>query len=103
MVLHDRDRDSSLPSVLVEDLEDGHHVYTFPPCLEVKLVYDNPAYIKQQKEENESYQKARAEREAAVKAELAAKAKAREEQIKRDTEAMERKQLAELKAKYKDI
>ena len=67
--LFDKDRDGTLPTLYIEDIEDGV-IDSFPTTFETKLVYDNPVYLKQEKDAYESYAKARSEREEAVRQSL---------------------------------
>jgi len=101
--VEDKDRDSSLPPLYLEDIEDDHWFEEFPPSTEYKLVYENPDFLKQQALENLAYsakieEKKRIEKEAAE-----AKIKADREKRIQEQEAQERQQLAELKMKYESI
>ena len=101
--VEDKDRDSSLPPLYLEDIEDDHWFEEFPPSTEYKLVYENPDFLKQQALANLAYsakieEKKRIEKEAAE-----AKIKADREKRIQEQEAQERQQLAELKMKYESI
>lgn len=102
VVVSDRDRDSKLPYLYMEDIEEGHYIDQFPPSTEFKLVYDNPEYLKQRRLENVAYQAERNKKEEAAKTlKLAEEAKEKEERRLANIER-EKKLLAELKAKYED-
>jgi len=62
-VIEDTKRDPKLPTLFVEDNEDGTPVGVFPPGLEFKVVYENPEYLTQKKQEDEAYSRMRAEEE----------------------------------------
>lgn len=98
-IVNDRDRDSNLPTIYLEDIED-QFVYDFPYTFEYKMIYDNPVYLEEQKKE--SAEKARKrEIEEKRKAEEAAAKKAEEEKRKaEELECKERALLLDLKRKY---
>lgn len=101
--VEDRDRDSNLPILYLEDLDDGEGPQMWPPTFEFKLVYDNPAFLAEQKREWDERRAAEAAKtkdtEDKRKAKEAAE-KAREAKAKEDRE---RKLLAELKEKYEQV
>lgn len=101
-VVQDNDRDSNLPPLFLEDLESGESVQEWPPSVEYKVIYDNPAHLAQQKAEQEAREKARdaerLQREEKQKAQELAEKEAR----KRAEEKRDRAELARLKAKYND-
>jgi len=87
----------------VEDIENADvPMSDFPPCTEVRLVYDNPAYIALKEKERAEYRKVCEERDAAMKA--AAEAKEAADKLEREQakERQEREQYAKLKEKYGD-
>jgi len=101
-VVQDNDRDSKLPPLFLEDMENGEAIQEWPPVFEYKVIYDNPAYLAQQKAEQDEREKAReierSQREEKRKAQELAEKEAR----KRAEEQRERAELARLKAKYND-
>jgi len=100
VLLQDSDRDPNLPNLFVEDIEDNHWFEEFPFVTEYRLVYDNPAYLAQQKAEQEEYQKAEDEK-VRLKYERAKAKKQEEERLRAEAiERAEREQLATLKTKY---
>ena len=101
--VEDKDRDSSLPPLYLEDIEDDHWFEEFPPSTEYKLVYENPDFLKQQALANLAYS-AKIEEKKRIEKEVAeAKIKADREKRIQEQEAQERQQLAELKMKYESI
>ena len=100
ILVEDRDRDASLPDLYMEDIEPDHWFEEFPPSTEFKLTYENPAYLKVEKELNLKYQQDLKNKQAAREAKL----QAQQEEFKRTAkiaqEIQERQMLAELKAKY---
>lgn len=101
-IVEDNERDNSLPTLYMEDIETNDSMGEFPPAIEFKLVYDNPAYLKQQKEECDNYR--RTQEEAAAKKKKADELaeEERKERAAKEKEKAEKKLLAELKAKYGD-
>jgi len=100
MAVYDRDQ----PYVFnVRDTEQTgweKSFYSFPPCTEYFIKYENPEYIRLEKIKHEKYkaeQKEKEEQDRAAK--LLAEKAAEEERIK-VLEEKERKTLAFLKAKY---
>ena len=65
----DNDRDSNLPDLLLEDIEENHHVNSFPVVTEFKVVYDNPAYLAEQKRQYDARKIEGAARRAKLKEE----------------------------------
>jgi hypothetical protein len=100
VVVEDRERDSKLPPLYLEDIEDGHWFSEFPFTTEYKMVYDNPAYVEQQKKEQAERDHKRAEEARVAKEREEAKVKAEADRRARELEASERKLLATLKEKY---
>jgi hypothetical protein len=100
VIVEDRDRDKKLPPLYLEDIEDHHWFEEFPFTTEYKLVYQNPEWLAKRKKEQEEYYAKKEEEARLVKEKLAAQAKAEAEKRARETEARERRMLADLKAKY---
>lgn len=98
----DRDRDESLPPLIIEDTDNGEAIGEWPPCCEFKVYYDNPAYLAEQKAELEERNRLRQEEENKRESARKAKEKAEEEARMRALEQKERAELARLKAKYND-
>lgn len=101
VIVHDNDRDSNLPDLLMEDLEEGHEIEHWPPTFEYKVVYDNPAYLAEEKRLNEERLKNRKEAEAIMEAQRKAKEQAEKERKEREIELKERAELERLQNKYK--
>jgi hypothetical protein len=93
----DSDRDPNLPPLWLEDIEDGlNSMGEFPPITECKMVYDNPAYLEEQKRLAEEFQAAQK-----VKKEEEQRAKDFEKaRLKALQEAQEKLLLKNLKLKY---
>lgn len=100
--VEDRDRDKSLPPLIMKDLEDGEMGAEWPPIFEYKVVFENPEYIAQQKAEQEERDKKRAAEEVERKAKREAEEKAARAAIAAELEKRERAELVRLKAKYND-
>jgi hypothetical protein len=100
-VVEDRERDSKLPMLRMEDIEgDSYHVSEFPPATEFKVIYENPAYLAEQAAERAERDRVEAEK-AKVRSEAAKKAaEARVRQEAEAKEARERAELARLKKRY---
>jgi hypothetical protein len=96
----DNDRDSKLPTLFMEDIEDHHWFEEFPPTTEYKLVYDNPLFIEQRRKEYEERDRKREEEARLEREKRAAREKADVEKRAREQEARERKLLSDLKSKY---
>lgn len=99
-IINDRDRDDSLPTLYLEDIEESQSVYHFPYEFEYKMIYDNPVYLEEQKKE--SIERAR-KREIEEKRKLAETAARKAEEERRKAEELERKEralLVDLKRKY---
>lgn len=106
-VVSDRDRDEKLPELVMEDVESGEGIGSFPPQFEYKVVFENPAYLaeqkrladerikKQEEEERIRKEKSRLASEAA-KAREAEKARQRAIELEKE----ERTLLKTLQAKY---
>lgn len=86
--------------VMLEDIEPNHMVFGFPHGTEFKLIYENPKYREQQDAEYAERRKKEAAAEKAAKDKLAEKIREAEAAVARRHEEVERKKLAELKAKY---
>ena len=98
--VEDRDRDLNLPVLRMEDIDNGEGVGDFPPSTEFKVIYQNPAWLKQRNEEQkERWKKENDERLAKEKA-LKLEQQKKEERLAKEKEARERKLLLELKNKY---
>ncbi len=102
VVVYDKERDPNLPDLLMEDLEDGHTIENWPPTFEYKVIYDNPAYLAEEKRLNEERQKKQKEEQEKLEAARKAKEKAEQERKERELELKERTELARLQTKYKD-
>lgn len=100
--VHDRDRDESLPPLVMEELDGGEAIGEWPPIFEYKVIYDNPAYLAQQKAEREEYDRKRKEEEDKRESERKAKEDAEKARRAKAEEQRERAELARLKAKYND-
>lgn len=74
--IQDNDRDSSLPTLFLEDIDNGEAIQEWPPTFEFKVIYDNPAHLAKQKEEQEEYNKTRKAEEVKREADRKAKEKA---------------------------
>lgn len=99
-IVQDRDRDSNLPPLYLEDLENGESIQEWPPVFEYKVIYDNPEHLAKEKADNEERDRKRKEEEAKRETERKAKEKAEKEARARAEEQRERTELARLKAKY---
>jgi len=101
-IIQDSDRDSNLPPLFLEDIDNGEAIQEWPPVFEFKVIYDNPEHLAKQKAEQDEREKAReserVQREEKRKAQELAEREAR----KRAEEQRERAELARLKAKYND-
>lgn len=101
-IVQDNERDTNLPALYLEEIDDGQAIEEFPPTFEYKVIYDNPEYLTALKQEQEEYDKNRAQRER-DDAEIAVAAqKAKEEKRARELEQQERAELARLKNKYQE-
>jgi hypothetical protein len=49
--VEDRDRDNSLPPLILEDIDNGESIQEWPPTFEYKVYYDNPAHRAKEKAE----------------------------------------------------
>ena len=101
-VVQDRDRDDKLPTLFLEELDGGETIQEWPPTFEYKVIYDNPAYLTQQKAEQDERDKVRKAEEAKREADRKAKEKAETDARARENERKERAELARLKTKYND-
>ena len=100
--VNDRDRDDKLPPLVIEDTDNGEPIQEWPPVFEFKVIYDNPAYLAQEKAEQDERNKKRKEEEAKRESERKAKEEADRLARERAAEQKERAELARLKAKYND-
>jgi len=78
----------------IQDIEDNHGIYTFPPTTEFVVLTLNPEYVKKQREKEEQRKKQREAHEAKLKEEE----KARLERIKLECEKEELERQEKLKA-----
>lgn len=101
-VVQDRDRDDKLPPLFLEELDGGETIQEWPPTFEYKVIYDNPAYLAQQKAEQDEREKARDAERVMREEKRKAQELAEKEARKRAEEQRERAELARLKAKYND-
>lgn len=101
-IVEDRERDRNLPTMFLEEVDGSESVGEWPPIFEYKVIYDNPAYLAQQKAEQEERDKKRKEEEAKKEAERKAKEDAEKIRRAKAEEQRERTELARLKAKYND-
>lgn len=100
VLVDDNDRDKNLPPLYLEDIEENHWVESFPFEMEYKLVYENPAYVAQQKQEQEERERAEYLALKISREKEEQKAKAEAEERAKALEARERRLLSELKDKY---
>jgi hypothetical protein len=99
-IIEDNERDRSLPNIRLEDIESNDQVGEWPPATEFKLVYDNPAYLAEQKREYDERCKQQAKAaELRKKEQKEAEAKCKAKELKEKEEA-ERKLYLKLKAQY---
>ncbi len=85
----------------VEDIENADcPMSDFPPCTEVRLVYDNPAYIAFREKAQAEHRKEQAAKDAADKADRDMKALAEKLAREQAKEIAERAEYAKLKEKY---
>ena len=101
-IVEDKDREKNLPPLHLEYVDGSDFDSSFPPVFEYKLVYDNPAYLEEQRRLlDERVAKQETERlatETKLKEANALAEKKRQEQF----EARERAELARLQEKYKN-
>lgn len=102
VIVEDEDRDKNLPTLYLEDIEEGQWFEDFPFQSEYKLVYDNPEYLAQQKAEQEELDRERAEDFRIAKEQEEIRARTEAEEKAKALKARELRILAELKEKYKD-
>jgi hypothetical protein len=98
--LYDKDRDSSLPPIYLQDIEENHWITSFPPTTEYYLLSENPEYLAlRAKEEQERLLRIEEEKRARA---LQLEEKIRQEELARQAqlEASERALLESLKKKY---
>lgn len=100
--VNDRDRDSKLPPLIIEDVDNGEAIGEWPPSFEYKVYYENPEYIAQQEAERKERDAKRKQEEDEREVQRKAKEKAEKEARERAIEQKERAELARLKAKYHD-
>jgi hypothetical protein len=86
----------------LEELDNGETIQEWPPTFEFKVIYDNPAYLAQEKAEQDEREKAREAERVTREAKRKAQELAEKEARKRAEEQRERAELARLKAKYND-
>jgi hypothetical protein len=86
------------PQLRLEDTDNGEAISEWPPVFEYKVIFENPAYLADQKIKHEEYVKREAERER----ERLAKAKAEKEAHALQVEKAERAELARLQKKFRD-
>ena len=103
------DQDFPDKNFIMYDLETDSGVMQFPPALEFRITYTNPAYLAEEKRLREELdEKNRVRREQEAEARRIKQEKIEEERkalLARqaiETERKEREQLAALKAKYPD-
>jgi hypothetical protein len=97
-IVQDRERNANLPSLYLEEIDNGQPVDEFPPTFEYRIIFDNPEYLAAQQREQEEYTKKRAQEEL-VKT---AAEKAEKDRRARELEQRERAELARLRNKYKE-
>jgi hypothetical protein len=107
--VHDSERDSNLPELIMLDADhqQDEGVMDFPPTLEFKLVYDNPAYLAEQKRLNYELVRANLEKKR-LEDEAWAKKLAQEKELERikqerlaqEKEIADRALYLELKARF---
>jgi hypothetical protein len=98
----DNERDLNLPSLIIEDLDNGEYIHEWPPTFEFKVYYDNPKYLEEKRQEEEEWHRTRMEREKAEREERKKKAAAEAAEKQRSIELAERAELARLKSKYQE-
>jgi hypothetical protein len=100
VLIKDKDRDGNLPSLYLEDIEEGHWFDSFPFETEYKLVYNNPEFLAQERREHEERIRVRDEQERLDKEKAAQLIAEKTAAAAKALEARERCILAELKEKY---
>lgn len=91
--VYDNERDKSLPVLSLQDIESSDYpMDNFPPTLEFKVIYQNPAYLEACRiEEEERKEKARLAAEARSEAaKKAAETRRKQERSRRIAELEER-------------
>lgn len=103
VIVTDRDRDPKLPDIHLKDIEPHQWIEEFPPTMEYRLIYTNPAWLEAREAEHQA-RKAEQAKQQEVQRQLERQAeRERKARLAQETKERELQLLAQLKEKYEGL